>query len=84
MFLYCSLFIALTDVFCKSSYCIVRLMPSAKDCHPDGGDCALEQDERMRGRREKDRMGAEVSSVRRSGGLCGARPALPQGGGSWF
>jgi hypothetical protein len=42
------------------------------------------EDERTRGRREKDGIGAEVSGVQRSGGLCGARPALPQGGGSWF
>jgi hypothetical protein len=40
-----------------------------------------EEAERMRGGREKDGMGAKVSSVERSGG---ARPALPQGGGSWF
>ena len=70
-------------------------MPSARDCYPNGSDRAPEQDEevekvrggregeRTRGRREKDGIGAEVSSVQ-SSGLCRARPALPQGGGSWF
>jgi hypothetical protein len=67
---------------CKSSHHIVRL-PSVRDCYPDGGDCASEQDdrtrggqedeetERMRGGREKDGMRAKVSSVQRSGGLLG-------------
>jgi hypothetical protein len=91
MFLSCNLSIALIDVPCKSSHRIIWLMLSVGVCHLDSNDCASEQehrtrggreDERMRGRQEMDRMGAEVSSVQRSGGLCGARPALPQGGWS--
>jgi hypothetical protein len=70
MFLSCNLFIALIDVPCKSSHHIVRL-PSVRDCYPDGGDCASEQDDRTRGGGEKDGMRAKVSSVQRSGRLLG-------------
>jgi hypothetical protein len=55
MFLSCRLFVALIDVPCKSSHRIVRL-PSVRDCHPDGGDCALEQDDRTIGLEEIERM----------------------------
>jgi|SRR5450432_1395412 hypothetical protein len=96
MFLSCNLLIALIDVPCKSSHCIVRLKPSVRACHPDGDDYASEQEHRTartregRGREKdedettrKNRMGAKVSRVQRSVGLCGARPALPEGVGSW-
>jgi hypothetical protein len=49
MFLSHSLSIALINVSCKSNYYIVRLMPSVRDCHLDGDDCALEQEHRTRG-----------------------------------
>jgi hypothetical protein len=55
MFLSRRLFVALIDVPCKSSHHIVRL-PSVRDCHPDGGDCASEQDDRTIGREEVERM----------------------------
>jgi hypothetical protein len=59
MFLSRSLSIALIDVSCKSSYCIIRLMPSVRDYHPDGDDCASEQEYRTRGGDDKKRIGWE-------------------------
>ena len=87
MFLSRTLFIALIDVFCKSSHRIVRLMPSARDCHPDGGDCALEQEDRTIGREDERTTRGRGDDEKRMGWeqrcrVC--RGALPQGGGSWF
>ena len=60
MFLSRNLSIALIDVPCKSSYGIVRLMSSDRECHPDGDDCASEQEHRMRrGREDEKRIGWE-------------------------
>jgi hypothetical protein len=89
MFLSCNLLIALIDVPCKSSHCIVRLKPSVRVRHPDGDDYALSRNRGRQGREEdedettrKNGIGAKVSRVQRSVGLCGARPALPGGVGS--
>jgi len=66
------LFVLLIDVPCKSSHYIVKL-PSVRDCHPDGGNCASEQDDRMRGGREDEeakrmRGQEDVKRVRRPRG----------------
>jgi hypothetical protein len=56
MFLSCNLSIALINVPCKSSHCIIRLMPSVGVCHLDSNGCALEQEYRTRGGWEDERM----------------------------
>jgi hypothetical protein len=69
MFLSRRLFVALIDVPCKSSHRIVRL-PSVRDCHPDGGDCASEDDRTRGGREDKRRSRGreEVERMRRPRG----------------
>jgi hypothetical protein len=57
MFLSCNLLIALINMPCKSSHCIVRLKPCIGVCHPDSHDYTSEQEHRTartRGGRGQD------------------------------